>query len=78
VGRMGDDDGMAPQRPEPSELSELSSIASSLEQISRRVTALADAATGAKRDEVAGSLIAVERALVGAVRRLERLLETGR
>ncbi len=78
MGRMGDDDGMAPQRPEPSELSELSSIASSLEQISRRVTALADAAAGAKRDEVAASLIAVERALVGAVRRLERLLEAGR
>ena len=69
---------MAPHHPEPSELAELSSIASSLEQISRRVTALADAAAAAKRDEVAGSLIAVERALVGAVRRLERLLETGR
>ena len=75
---MGDDDGMAPQRPEQSELSELSSIASSLEQISRRVTALADAAAAAKRDEVAVNLIAVERALIGAVRRLERLLETGR
>ena len=69
---------MAPQRPEPSELSELSSIASSLEQISRRVTALADAATQAKRDEVAANLIAVERALLGAVRRLERLLASGR
>jgi hypothetical protein len=75
---MGDDGGMAPHRPEPSELSELSSIASSLEQISRRVTALADAAAGAKRDEVAASLIAVERALLGAVRRLERMLESGR
>ena len=77
MGRMGDDDGMAPQRPEPSELSELSSIASSLEQISRRVTALADAAAAAKRDEVAVNLIAVERALIGAVRRLERLLAGG-
>jgi hypothetical protein len=75
---MGDDGRMAPQRPEPSELSELSSIASSLEQISRRVTALADAAAGSKRDEVAMNLIAVERALVGAVRRLERLLAGGR
>ena len=69
---------MTPQRPEPSELSELSSIASSLEQISRRVTALADAATEAKRDEIAANLIAVERALLGAVRRLERLLASGR
>jgi len=75
---MGDDDGMAPQRPEPSELSELSSIASSLEQISRRVTALADGATEAKRDEMAANLIAVERALLGALRRLERLLANGR
>ncbi len=69
---------MSPQRPEPPELSELSSIASSLEQITRRVTALADAAAGAKRDEIAANLIEVERALVGAVRRLERLLVRGR
>ena len=75
---MGDDCAMATQRPEPSELSELSSISSSLEQIGRRVTALADAATRAKRDELAANLIAVERALVGAVRRLERLLAGGR
>jgi hypothetical protein len=75
---MGDDGVMAPQGPEPSELSELSSIASSLELISRRVTALADAAIAAKRDDVGSDLIAVERALVGAVRRLERLLASGR
>jgi hypothetical protein len=68
---------MAPHHPEPSELAELSSIAASLEQISRRVTALADAAAAAKRDEVAVNLIAVERALIGAVRRLERLLAGG-
>ena len=69
---------MAPQLPDPSERSELSSIASSLDQIARRVTALADAAGAAKRDELATNLIAVERALVGAVRRLERLLVGGR
>ncbi|MGD0983091.1 MAG: hypothetical protein ABSA65_04625 [Acidimicrobiales bacterium] len=69
---------MPQQRLEPSELSELSSIASSLEQISRRVTGLADVATEAKRDEVAANLIAVERALLGAVRRLERLMASGR
>jgi hypothetical protein len=75
---IGDDGEMAQNKPEPSELSELSSIASSLEQIGRRVTALADAATAAKRDELAVHLIAVERALLGAVRRLERLLASGR
>jgi hypothetical protein len=75
---IGDDVWMPQQRLEPSELSELSSIASSLEQISRRVTGLADVATEAKRDEVAANLIAVERALLGAVRRLERLMASGR
>ena len=76
--RIGDDGCMASQVPEPSELSELSSIASSLEQIGRRVTSLADAAITAKRGDVATDLIAVERALLGAVRRLERLLASGR
>jgi hypothetical protein len=71
---MGDDGAMAPQGPASSELSELSSIASSLEQIARRVTTLADAALAAKRDEVGADLIAVERALFSAVKRLERLL----
>jgi hypothetical protein len=59
-------------------MSELSSIASSLEQISRRVTALADAAVAAKREALGADLIAVERALLGAVRRLERLLANKR
>ena len=71
---MGDDGAMPPQGPASSELSELSSIASSLEQIARRVTTLADAALAAKRDEVGADLIAVERALFSAVKRLERLL----
>ncbi len=69
---------MARQIFEPSELSELSSIASSLELIARRVTALADAAVTAKRDAVGSDLIAVERALLGAVRRLVRLLASAR
>ncbi len=76
--RIGDDGGMAPEGPAPSELSELSSIASSLDQIARRVTTLADSAIAAKRDQVGADLVAVERALLGAVRRLERLLARGR
>jgi hypothetical protein len=59
-------------------LSEISSIASSLEQISRRVTALAEAALAAKRDDVGADLIAVERSLLASVRRLERLLANKR
>ena len=35
---------------------------------------LADKAAAAKRDGVASNLVAVEHALVGAVRRLERML----
>jgi hypothetical protein len=58
----------------PVELYELSSIASSLEQLGHRVTALAEAALASKRDDVGADLIAVERAVLGAVRRLERLL----
>jgi hypothetical protein len=76
--KIGDDGVMAPDPLEASERSELSSIASSLEQISRRVTEMADAASKAKRGEAAMNLIAVERALLGAVRRLERLMAGGR
>jgi hypothetical protein len=69
---------MASQGPAPSELSELSSVASSIDQLARRVTTLADAAIAAKRDQLGADLVAVERALLGAVRRLERLLASGR
>ena len=41
---MGDDCEMSPQGTDASELYELSSIASSLEQLGHRVTALAEAA----------------------------------
>jgi hypothetical protein len=75
---IGDDGSMSTQGPGPSELSEISSIASSLEQISRRVTALAETALAAKRDDVGADLIAVERSLLAAVRRLERLLAAKR
>jgi hypothetical protein len=69
---------MASSPSRPPELSELSSISSSLEQIGRRVTALADAAIAAKNEELGADLIAVERALASAVRRLERRLAPGR
>ncbi len=56
------------------DLAEVSSIASSLQQLSRRVTDLADAATRSKNDDVASDLVAVERALTSAVRRLDKML----
>jgi hypothetical protein len=52
---------------------ELSSLATALEDLTRRVTAHADAAHGAKEDEMAKELFAIERALMGASRRLTRL-----
>lgn len=53
---------------------ELSSIASSLAQLTQRVTALGEAAASRRDERVAGELFAVERSLVTAARRLERLV----
>jgi hypothetical protein len=69
---------IGPMGPLPSELSEISSIAASLDQMVRRVTTMAEGAVAAKRDGVASDLLAVERALTGAARRLERMLASGR
>jgi hypothetical protein len=52
---------------------ELSSLATALEDLTRRLTAHADAADAAHDDEVAKELFAIERALMGAGRRLSRL-----
>jgi HAMP domain-containing protein len=52
---------------------ELSSLATALEEITRRVTAHAEAADGADDDETATELFAIERSLAGATRRLSRL-----
>lgn len=56
---------------------ELSSLASSLDELSRRITALADRAQREEDDELATALFGVERSLQGALRRLQRL-EPGR
>jgi len=52
---------------------ELSSIATGLDDLVRRVTAHAEAARSAGDDERAAELFAVERALAGAHRRLIRM-----
>jgi hypothetical protein len=51
---------------------ELSSIASSLTDLARRVTALADHARDRGDEELASELFTVERELKAALRRLER------
>jgi hypothetical protein len=55
---------------------ELSSIATALDDLSRRVTAHADAADLDKDEETARELFAIERALSSANRRLTRLSTT--
>ena len=57
------------------DLSELSSIASTLGQLEKRVAAMAEAALRDREESVAADLVAVERALAGAARRLDRLRE---
>jgi len=52
---------------------ELSSPATALDELTRRVTVHADAANAAKDEETARELFAIERALGSANRRLARL-----
>ena len=52
---------------------ELSSINSTLDELTRRVTALAEQAQSREEDDLAAELFGVERALTGALRRLGRL-----
>ena len=52
---------------------ELSSLATALDELTRRITVHAEAADAAKDEESARELFAIERALTGANRRLARL-----
>ncbi len=61
-----------------SDRAELSALATSLEEITTRLTALADRYQGTPRDDVADGLYEVERSLVGASRKLERVLRAMR
>ena len=58
-----------------SPIAELSSVASVLEELVRRVTAIADAYAGARRDDVANELYRVEQALTTARRGLDRVVD---
>ncbi len=60
-------------RPMPSSSAELSSLATALDELTRRVTSHADAAHAARDEETARELFAIERALATANRRLARL-----
>jgi len=52
---------------------ELSTLASTLDDVTRRVSALAEEAQGAGDETLAAELFGVERGLAGALRRLSRL-----
>ena len=55
---------------------ELSSLATALDELTRRVTVHAEAADAARDEEAARELFAIERAMAGANRRLARLALT--
>jgi hypothetical protein len=59
-----------------SDRAELAALATSLDEISVRITAAAERFTSSPRDDVAQGLYEVERSLVGAARRLERVLRS--
>jgi len=52
---------------------ELSSLASSLEELTKRLTVIAEAASDSQMEDLATELFGVERSLTGALRRLRRL-----
>lgn len=53
---------------------QLSSLSSALEDLTQRITALADGYQGSPREDVAADLYEVERQLQGAHRRLRTLV----
>lgn len=57
---------------------ELSSVTTSLDELTRRLAGIADATSADETDSLAIELYEVERALQGAHRRLVRLLDNGR
>ena len=55
-------------------VAELSSLSTALEEIRHRVGTMADAFAGARREDVAWELAAVDRQLHHAVRRLDKIV----
>jgi hypothetical protein len=60
------------------DLSELSSVASTLEQLARRIGSLGEQAHAGRQEDLSIELFAVERSLKSAERRLTRLVERRR
>ena len=60
------------------DLAQLSAIATALDDLTTRVTSIADRFQGSPREDVAADLYDVERNLQAATRRVERLLRDAR
>ncbi len=58
----------------PLDAAHLSSLSTALDELTERVTALADELSGSPRDDVAADLYEVERNLQAAARRLRALV----
>lgn len=56
---------------------ELSSVSTGLEELVRRVTAIADGLAGEQKDQLGPDLYEVERTLRAAERRLRRVIDSG-
>lgn len=54
---------------------QLSSVSTALDELTERVTGIAESLSGTERDDVATSLFEVERALRSAGRQLTRLVD---
>jgi hypothetical protein len=57
----------------PAPIAELSSVSTALDELTRRLGAMAEAAESEKDEDTSTELYAVERALRGAHRRLQKL-----
>ena len=60
-----------------SNAAELSSLTTALEDMTKRVTAMADAYASQRREDLANELYAVERQMRNAVRRLGKVVDSG-
>lgn len=54
---------------------ELSSLTTALEELTRRLTGMAEGYASARREDLAGELFAVERQLQNAARRLNKVVK---
>ena len=59
-----------------SDRAELSALATTLDDLTTRLTSVADRYQGTERGDVADGLYEVERSLLGASRKLDRVLRT--